>query len=275
MKKVTLFILIALPLTSFGQKDNPDCANKSYSFFTRMEGYYISECEESEFNEHSFWIKSGSEKVVKQGRFKKIWFNKDAASMRKISGLQILTNHANAIKKIGGQVLEGANNVFKASYQGKEIWFELSPSGTSPDEGAWYILSIEVESMKQEITALDMDAAIKADGKIALYGILFDTGEASITPESAKAVTEIGTYLKSNPTVSIFVVGHTDNVGDYQLNLKLSKSRAETIKNELVSKYGIATTRLTAEGVGQLSPVSSNETEEGRQLNRRVEIVKK
>lgn len=275
MKKVKLFILIALPVITFGQTDKPECADKAYAFFTKMEGYYITDCEESEFNEYGFWIKSGSEKVMKQGRFKKLWFNKDAASTRKVSGLQILTNHANAIKKIGGQVLEGTNNVFKASYQGKEIWFELSPSGTSPDEGAWYILSIEVEAMKQEITALDMDAAIKSDGKIVLYGILFDTGKASITPESARAVAEIGTYLKNNPAVSIFVVGHTDNVGDYQMNLKLSKSRAETIKNELVSKYGIAATRLIAEGIGQLSPVSSNETEEGRTLNRRVEIVKK
>ncbi len=275
MKKVILFVLLIAPFITVGQNDNPDCANKSYAFFNRIEGYYISECEESEFSEHDFWIKRGSEQIVKQGRFKKIWFNKDAASTRNVSGLQILTNHANAIKKIGGQVLEGTNNVFMASYQGKEIWFELSPSGSAPDEGAWYILSIEVEMMKQEITALDMDAAIRSDGKIALYGILFDTGKASITPESAKAITEIGTYLKSNPAVSIFVVGHTDNVGDYQMNLKLSKSRAEAVRNELVSKYGIGATRLIAEGVGQLSPISTNETEEGRTLNRRVEIVKK
>ncbi|MFZ2906132.1 MAG: OmpA family protein [Cyclobacteriaceae bacterium] len=275
MKKATILILIALPLISFGQTDNPECVDKLYTFFTKMDGYYISDCEESEFNEYGFWIKSGSEKVVKQGHFKKIWFNKDANSTRKISGLQILTNHSNAIKKIGGQVLEGTKNVFKASYKGKEIWFELSPTGTSPDEGAWYIVSVEVETMKQEITALDMDAAIKSDGKIALYGILFETGKASITPESAKAVEEVGTYLKNNPAVSIFVVGHTDNVGDYQMNMKLSKSRAEAVKNELVNKYGIEPSRLIAEGIGQLSPISSNETEEGRALNRRVEIVKK
>lgn len=275
MKKVTILILITLPLIVFGQTDNPDCADKLFTFFTKMDGYYISDCEESEFNEYGFWIKSGSEKVVKQGRFKKIWFNKDVNSTRKISGLQILTNHANAIKKIGGEALEGTKSAFKASYKGKEIWFELSPTGTSPDEGTWYIASIEVETMKQEVTALDMDAAIQSDGKIALYGILFDTGRANITPESSKAIGEIGAYLKNNPAVSIFVVGHTDNVGDYQMNTKLSKTRAEAVKNELVSKYGIAPTRLVAEGIGQLSPISSNETEEGRALNRRVEIVKK
>ena len=275
MKKVILFILIALPIITFAQKDKPECANKSYAFFTKMEGYYIVDCEESEFKEYGFWIKSGSEQVMKQGRFKKLWFEKDPNSTRKVSGLQILTNHANAIKKIGGQTLEGTKNVFKASYQGKEIWFYLSPNGDSPDESKWYILSIEVDQMKQEVVAMDIEAAIKSDGKIALYGILFDTGKASITPESVKTVEEIGTYLKNNPTVSIFVVGHTDNVGDYQANMKLSKSRAETVRNELTTKYKIEGTRLIAEGIGQLSPVSSNETEEGRKLNRRVEIVKK
>jgi len=121
MNQIIRFILLLAPFIAFSQDDNPDCANKSYAFFTRMEGYYISECDESEFIEHGFWIKSGSEQIVKQGRFKKLWFNKDAASTRKVSGLQILTNHANAIKKIGGQVLEGTNNIFKASYQNKEI----------------------------------------------------------------------------------------------------------------------------------------------------------
>lgn len=275
MKTISLLILLALPTVAVAQQDDPNCVNKGYVFFTKMEGYHITSCEESEFGQHGFWIKSGSEEVIKQGRFKKIWFDKDANSMRKISGLQILMNHANAIKKIGGQVLEGANNVFKASYQGKEIWFHLSPSGSSPDEGAWYIASIEVESMKQEVSAVDINAAMKSDGKMALYGILFDFGKASLTGESAKAIEEIAAYLKNSSTVSIFIVGHTDNVGEFQMNIKLSKTRAETVKNELMTKHGIDGTRLTAEGVGQLSPVSSNETEEGRQLNRRVEIVKK
>lgn len=274
MKTHILFILLALPMVGSAQ-DDPNCVGKGYSFFTKMDGYHIASCEESEFAEYGFWIKSGQEKIVKQGRFLKIWFDKDANSTRKISGLQILTNHANAIKKIGGQALEGANNVFKASYQGKEIWFSLSPSGASPDEGSWSIASIEVGTMKQEVSALDIQAAMKSDGKITLYGILFDVGKASLTAESTQAIGELGSYLKSNSGVAIYIVGHTDNVGEYQMNIKLSKSRAEAVKNELISKYSIDGNRLVAEGIGQLSPVSTNETEEGRQLNRRVEIVKK
>jgi len=274
MKKPILLLLIVLPFLALGQKDNPECASKTFSFFTRMEGFYISRCEESEFGEYGFWIKSNSEQVMKQGRYKKIWFEKDPASTRKVSGLQILANHENALKKMGGVTLEGTNKVFRASHQGKEIWFEVSPNASNPDQTNWYIVSVEIEKMTQEVSAVDIDKAIKADGKIALYGILFETGKATITPESAKSISELGAYLKSNPAVSVFVVGHTDNVGDYQANMKLSKSRAEAVKNELITKFGIQATRLIAEGIGQLSPVSSNETEQGKKLNRRVEIVK-
>lgn len=76
------------------------------------------------------------------------------------------------------------------------------------------------------------------------------------------------------PLLKLHVVGHTDNVGDLDYNLKLSKARAEAVVNELVSKHKIAADRLKAHGVGPLSPVSSNDSEEGRALNRRVELVK-
>jgi outer membrane protein OmpA-like peptidoglycan-associated protein len=272
MKTLCLFVMISVPCTVFSQ-DDPDCAREAYTFFTRMEGYHISSCEIAEFQEHRFWIKSGTEEVVKAGRYKKIWFDKDEGSTRKVSGLQILTNHANAIKKIGGQVLQGTNNVFRASYQGKEIWFELSPSGAAPDEGSWSITSVEVETMKQEILATDIAAALQSAGKIAVYGILFETGSATLNPASATAIAEIATFLMSNPAVRVFVVGHTDNTGDYNANLALSKNRAAGVTKALITKHGIAATRLTAEGVGPLSPVSTNDTEAGRQLNRRVEVV--
>lgn len=267
-------MMLSLPFGAFGQ-DDADCAREAYAFFTRMEGYHIASCEIAEFQQHGFWIKSGTEEVVKAGRYKKFWFDKDEGSARKVSGLQILNNHANAIKKIGGEVLAGTNNVFRASYQGKEIWFELSPSGTSPDEGSWSITSVEVETMKQEVLATDIAAAIKSAGKIAVYGIRFDTGSATLNPVSAKAIAEIATFLTNNPAVAVFVVGHTDNTGDYSANMTLSKNRAAAVVKELSGKHGIAPSRLTAEGIGPLSPVSTNLTEAGRQLNRRVEIVAK
>ena len=108
-----------------------------------------------------------------------------------------------------------------------------------------------------------------------MYGIPFDTGKSDIKPESEKAISSVATYLKENPEVNVYIVGHTDNVGDYTMNQKLSKSRGEAVKNYLVMRHNISATRLTGDGVGPVCPVTTNETEEGRSLNRRVEIVKK
>jgi len=129
--------------------------------------------------------------------------------------------------------------------------------------------------MKQEVSALDIKGSIASSGKIALYGILFDTGKSEIKSESEKTLSSVANFLKDNPEVNVYIVGHTDNVGDYALNQKLSKSRGESVKSYLVSKYGISATRLSGDGAGSICPVTSNDTEEGRALNRRVEIVKK
>jgi len=79
--------------------------------------------------------------------------------------------------------------------------------------------------------------------------------------------------LQAKPNLKIYVVGHTDNVGSFEHNIKLSKDRADSVVKELVSKYSINASRLQAFGVGPTSPAASNQTEEGREKNRRVELV--
>jgi len=85
---------------------------------------------------------------------------------------------------------------------------------------------------------------------------------------------EIAKLLQQNPDLKVYVVGHTDNVGDANYNMDLSKRRAEAVVQTLVSQYGIQENRLKAMGVGLFAPISSNGTEEGRAKNRRVELVK-
>jgi outer membrane protein OmpA-like peptidoglycan-associated protein len=119
-----------------------------------------------------------------------------------------------------------------------------------------------------------MQESIDRDGKIALYGILFDTDKSDIKPESKVALNEIKDYLNENPTIKIFIVGHTDNTGIFSNNTTLSKARATSIKNYLVSIGKIQAVRLSTDGVASLCPISTNDTEQGRKLNRRVEIVK-
>jgi OOP family OmpA-OmpF porin len=145
--------------------------------------------------------------------------------------------------------------------------------------GSWSTIRIvEEKPMETDMVTINADllkANLLKDGHMALYEIYFDTGKSEIKPESEKAISSVADYLKENPDVNVYIVGHTDNVGDYAMNQKLSKARGESVKTYLVSKYQISATRLTGDGAGPICPVTSNDTEEGRTLNRRVEIVKK
>jgi outer membrane protein OmpA-like peptidoglycan-associated protein len=102
----------------------------------------------------------------------------------------------------------------------------------------------------------------------------FDSGKAEIKPESDVALEQISKLLLSNAALKVYVVGHTDNVGTIEANMKLSKERADAVVNALVTKYGIQAARLKSYGVASLVPVASNDNEEGKAKNRRVELVK-
>ncbi len=130
--------------------------------------------------------------------------------------------------------------------------------------------------MKQDIVidAKSMFENINTQGRVALYGIYFDFDKSEVKPESDPTLGQISKLLSENPSLNLYVVGHTDNVGDFKYNMKLSKTRAEAVVSTLVSKYKIDKNRLTAAGVGPLSPVTSNDTEEGKAQNRRVELIK-
>ncbi len=135
---------------------------------------------------------------------------------------------------------------------------------------------IEVKPMEEGLVTVNADALAKdiaRTGHVAIYGIYFDTGKADLKPESEPVLKEIAKLLQQNPKLKLYVVGHTDNVGELTYNMKLSQARAGAVVKELVSKYGVDAKRLKAQGVGPLSPVVSNNTEEGRAKNRRVELV--
>lgn len=125
------------------------------------------------------------------------------------------------------------------------------------------------------VDAAEMEQSLATQGSISLYGILFDFDKADIKPESRPALDEIAKLLKADPQLGIIVVGHTDNKGSFDYNIDLSSRRATSVKNELVSAYGISADRLTSAGAGMMAPVASNDSEDGRARNRRVELVKR
>lgn len=183
-------------------------------------------------------------------------------------------NIQNALVKVGG-VQVGNNGEGDQYYQvvkdGAEVW--VHANATIAEQ---YLLRIvEKGTMRQDIVAdaAALGAGIQADGRIAVYGIQFDTGKSDIKPESEPALVEIARLLKAQPTLKLHVVGHTDNVASLELNMKLSKARAEAVVAALATRHGVAAARLVAHGVGPIAPVASNLVDAGRAKNRRVELV--
>lgn len=125
------------------------------------------------------------------------------------------------------------------------------------------------------VSAEEMALSLDADGRVSLYGVHFAHDSDALMPESDPTLEEITKFLKAAPEMQVFVVGHTDMTGGYEYNIGLSERRALAVVKALTERYGIAPSRLKAAGIGPLAPVGENLSEEGRALNRRVELVKR
>ncbi|HLN55757.1 MAG TPA: OmpA family protein [Bacteroidales bacterium] len=276
MKK-TLFLLLSCLLlagTGFSQTPQADVkGSKDHPMLTRMPDFRISSYTETEFGAQKF---TGADKKITEVEGRKYYIEYRLNTGVVSPGeLKIRRNVQDALKKIGGKVLYDENfnrfSTILVEKDGKQTWFEVRTNDQ------WYRMTIvEREAMEQEIVA-NADAMgndIKNTGHVSVYGIYFDTGKSEIKPESDLAIEQISLLLKNNASLSLYVVGHTDNVGTIDSNMKLSQERALSVINMLVSKYGIPATRLKPYGVASLSPVASNDTDDGKAKNRRVELVK-
>jgi outer membrane protein OmpA-like peptidoglycan-associated protein len=162
----------------------------------------------------------------------------------------------------------------KASASGSEAWVVVV---TSQNNETVYtqVTVVELGALENKmVDAAAMKKGLKEEGRIALYGIYFDTAKADVKPESAPTLAEIAKLLKGDASLTaVYIVGHTDSQGGYDYNIDLSRRRAAAIAAELAANHGIAAVRLKTAGVGFLAPVASNATENGRALNRRTELV--
>jgi OOP family OmpA-OmpF porin len=276
MKKIVgLFLIImscSAPLTAQTDAEG----GKDPALFTRMPGFHIYRFEDLQFDKYDFRVSdSKNESVEGHHLYINYYLNDNVQSP---SAMQIARNYTNAIKKIGGQIIyefdDGGmqNSIMKVVKNGNEVWAHVNAGGN----GMYTINIIEKKAMNQDVVAdaNSMAAAIKETGKIALYGIYFDSGKSVLKPESQSALQEISKLLKADPNLKLYIVGHTDNTGIFDANIKLSKDRALAVVNALVSQFSVNAVRLTAFGDGPTSPVASNDKEDGRALNRRVELVK-
>lgn len=157
------------------------------------------------------------------------------------------------------------------------VWVYTSIAGYAATNRAATVIEIaEPKAMQADQVQVDATAMAKglaAEGKITLQGIYFDTGKATLKPESDAQLKEMAKLLTEQPKLAVFIVGHTDNQGNFESNLQLSKQRATAVRDALVTRFKSDATRITPYGVANVAPVASNATEPGRTLNRRVELV--
>lgn len=251
--------------------DKPGCSDHPL-FPTRMPNYRIEACEVKEFGSYPFSVAKGPKRTVEG----KLTFITYAVDDRKDdqTGLAVVRNYENALKKIGGTIAASDPERWvngSVVVDGKEVWAEAYKGN-----GKIWLRIVEKQAMAQHVVA---DAAsfgndLKATGHVAVYGIYFDTGKSVLKPESTPALLEVAKLLGADPALKLWVVGHTDSVGAIDGNMKLAQARAEAVVAALTTTHGVAASRLKGYGVGPLAPVASNDAEEGRAKNRRVELVK-
>lgn len=272
MRKIILPLLFACTsITVSAQDDAPGC--KDNPMFNRMPNMIIGECS-SNYDEMEIAM-SADVKQTKEGTKTTIQYNYALEEATAPSFFQIVKNFENAILKTGGKRIyyskEAGVATFFTKSGGKDVWVVLSDFGGSK-RGNFELTTLEIEGMKQDISAGEMLEAINKNGSVALQ-INFETGKWAIKPESMPVVEQIAAMLVSDPSLKVSIEGHTDNVGIPATNKTLSENRAKSVVAALVAK-GIDKTRLSSKGWGQDKPVADNTTEDGKAKNRRVEIVK-
>jgi outer membrane protein OmpA-like peptidoglycan-associated protein len=312
MKK-TLVLLAVCLLSCFvqaadlpGSKDNP--------FVSRFEGSSILRYKAANYDTLGFRgmdkeKKALAEPVSVEGKMVRIGYDVPGGQA---SSLEVYRNYENALKENGFEIQASLQVDSRSAgdftcqrnfpglspYHSQNDYYLYAtkddPSGKvhlsvfvaemNEDENDFkkgdvvvFVDSIQQKAVTKKMvdgTSGDMAKQIAATGSVNLYGIYFDTDKTEIKPQSKPTLDEVGKLLAGDAGLKLKVVGHTDNVGTAEYNNSLSLLRAQAVAGALVHDYNIAAERLTALGAGFTQPVASNDTEEGRAKNRRVELVK-
>jgi outer membrane protein OmpA-like peptidoglycan-associated protein len=282
-KQTTLTFLSLLFAVSLFAQSTP--SENGHSLFNIMPNYSVDKysVKKKEFDQVDFYItdkksRDGYVTATKEGEYETCTFRFNGEMNNAPANVQILRNFKNAVAQKGGELVYEDNfykntENFKLKQAGNTYWIKIYCDGI----GGYTITSIKEAAMNQDIVvnADQIKTGLAAEGKVAFYGIFFDVDKAVVKPESVPTLTAIATFLKANPTMNVYVVGHTDNTGDFTRNTTLSKDRATAVVNELVTKYSVNKAQVTPQGIASLAPIAANDTEDGKAKNRRVEIVKK
>jgi outer membrane protein OmpA-like peptidoglycan-associated protein len=268
MMKITGSVLLSLAFALLAQigsaQDRKGCQDSP--LVTRFPGSVLINCIDKADNTYEFRNGPATQTVEGEFHFREYRAPETATTA------QLERNYITALRNAGyAIVFEAQGHDSFVGHMGK-TWIRIY---IRSDAGMEETIVTET-ALKQEVvaTAAALTSGLGATGHTVVNGIYFDTGKADVKPESSAALDEVVKALKQDPKLKVFVVGHTDNVGAVAANLDLSKRRAAAVVQVLTTKYSVAADRLQSYGVGPYAPISSNDSEAGRTLNRRVELVK-
>ncbi|MEN3046765.1 MAG: OmpA family protein [Candidatus Hydrothermales bacterium] len=232
----------------------------TYSFYVEKEGYA--------WMRKSFVLKEGAELVIDFPLKKKELILLTGKIVDNVTEEPIIAKVSIPETGFEGTLSDPETGSFKLKL----------PPGT-------YILKIEAEGyisesipvvLKEGEPLVEKNIKLKKKAQkgvtIRLQNIYFDTGKATIKPESYPILDRVAEFLKANPNAVIEIQGHTDSVGSDSYNLTLSQARAEAVRNYLINFHNIDPSKLIAKGYGETMPIADNLTREGRAMNRRVEF---
>ena len=312
-RPLVLAIIILFTLTLGGAASAADVkGSKDHPLVSRYEGGQIVKYAQVKFDEYTLLLgkakarKSGEHQTV-EGSVTQIRYQID----KERTTLEVFRNYQQALTDAGFETLFSCRNkecggrdfglvvipydgIMSDNYNDQRF---LAAKLTRPEGTAYvslYIVKayniggakkdnvyvqldiIETAEMETGMVTVDAEAmgkGLDAEGHIAIYGIFFDSGSDKVKPASDEALGEIAKLMKARPDLKLLVVGHTDNQGDLNYNMDLSKRRAAAVVKTLTKSHNIAAARLSPAGVAFLSPVASNRSDAGRAQNRRVELV--
>jgi outer membrane protein OmpA-like peptidoglycan-associated protein len=249
---------------------------KDPALFTRLPNYWGDWVDEKQFDAHTFQVSREKEERV-EGHFLQYQYNfDDSRGAAPASPLQVIRNYQNAAKRIGGKILFENEELttLLVSKDGKETWVSVQPS---PNGSQYGLIIVERQAMQQDVVANAeaLQGGLAQVGHVEVPGIFFDFNKSDVKPESQPALAEVAKLLQANPSMRVWVVGHTDSVGSSESNVTLSNARAAAVIKVLTQQMGIDLKWLAPHGAGPFAPVASNKTEEGRARNRRVELVER
>ncbi len=268
---VVLFGFAVIALPSSRAQDAPQDAEgcKDSPLLQRMPGSHINSCEHKEFDSIKMPVgKNADGEPIEKAIEGETW-TWDMGNREGLSDVQVSRNFANALQNANWTIDFNQPTQITA-HKGSDYVFLDNVNASY-----YYQTVVHVKEMQQEVTA---DAAQMANdlaqsGHVAVYGIHFESGKATIQPDSEATLQQIVQLLKNDPGLKLRVEGHTDNTGGRDANKALSQQRAASVVAWL-TQHGVEQARLTPAGYGDSRPVADNSTEEGKAKNRRVELVK-